>query len=399
MQLKYVATPVLLVFLALDIGGSEPLQPPVKTRDLPAGGWLLMARESGHALLAPKSRRNAKAGEKGAGLSAQVLVIAPGAAPALVPARVRGLFVPGPNSRPQVWSTQFAGRQILFNPAGNGPALQSVAGKPGDYVFAADGTVWSLRTGGAPRKLAADSMPGFSRKALALKAAGSESEGEGGLIWAAGPLASPDGRSVVYVTNREAIQARTGGQSVWLVDETGRERALLAGSGAGFSPLAWLGKELLFTGDDGGLSAIDPASGRVRRVSGGTLLAVDPARGIVASLEGDLPGDRKLLITRPKGRSRVARPAGLEYAGSADFSPNGLRLAVVLSDAKGRKQIQIIDVYSGNAEVVPLPATRQAALVDPPRWVDDQTLLITTGLRGTGEERSSLLSVPVSAAR
>jgi hypothetical protein len=226
------------------------------------------------------------------------------------------------------------------------------------------------------------------------------SDGEGGLIWATDAVASPDGRSVVYVSNREAFQAGEAGQSVWLVDyESGDERALLATSGESFTPLGWMGKELLFTGDRGGISAVEPESGRTREVAPGTLLAAEATRGVVAFLDGRAPQNRRLVISGPAGTVRLPRQAGLEYAGSADFSPNGARLAVVLSSPRGGKQLQVVEVASGRFQLLPLPDSRQASLSDPPRWVDDQTVLITTGLRGSGEERSSLLSVPASNAR
>src|SRR4051794_24590476 len=122
MQLKAFTVPLLLI-LALGIGWSAQSPSTQRLRTLPAGGWTLVARESGRALLAPKPRLHPKLDGKSAEPPAQVLVIAPGVSPTLAPARARGLFAPGRDSRPQMWSTQFAGRKILFNPTGNGPAL------------------------------------------------------------------------------------------------------------------------------------------------------------------------------------------------------------------------------------------------------------------------------------
>jgi hypothetical protein len=65
----------------------------------------------------------------------------------------------------------------------------------------------------------------------------------------------------------------------------------------------------------------------------------------------------------------------------------------------GSKQIQIVEVATGKSQLLPLPSPRREMLSDPPRWVDDQTLLITTTFRRSGEERSSLLPVPVSNAQ
>lgn len=387
----------LFLLLALAVVWSAQSQPTADLERLPPGGWTLVERESGQALLAPKVRFNPKVAGKAAAPSAHALLIAPDASPSIIPARTRGLFVPGRNSRPQVWSTQFMGRKVLFSPVGNGPALRGVPGRPGDYVFSADGTIWGIQSGRAPQRLAADSVDEFSRESLLKAGTAAEREG-GGLIWAADPLASFEGSLVAYVTNRESFPAGPAGQSVWLVESaTGHERALLFRSGESFTPLAWLGDELLFTGNAGGISAIDPATGEVRQVGSGTLLAADSHSEAIATLEGNLARNRRLVITRPDGKSKVARFAGYEYAGNADFSPDGTRLAVVLSAMDGRKQVQIIDVSTGQSELLPLPDTRRAALTDPPRWVDDHTLLITTGLRRSGEERSSLLSVPASA--
>jgi hypothetical protein len=398
MKFKLLAAPLVLA-LILGVGWVAQSQPFDTMTRLPAGAWTLVARESGHALLAPKPRRNQtqKRLEK-AVPAGQALVIGPGGSSSLVPTRSRGLFAGGANSQPRVWSTQFMGRRVLFNPVGSAPGMASVSGRAGDYVFTMDGTVWRMRSGAAPEKLVADSAAGFSRQELA---AGPGFEANVDLIWAAAPATSPNGRFVAYVSNREAIKAGSAGQSVWMVDyESGHEEALLDQTGENVTPLGWMGEELLFTGDQGGISAVDPVSGEVHEMSAGTLLAVDSAAGAAAVLEGNVPSNRRLVIMKDGGATtRVARRGRLEYAGSADFSPDGSRLAVVLSAMDGSKQIQIVEVATGKSQILPLPHPRREALTDPPRWVDDQTLLITTSSRRSGEERSSLLPVPVSNAR
>lgn len=392
MKLKLSAAFLILI---LSVGWAAQSQSG-RMKRLPGHGWTLAARESGQALLVPKPRMNqGSKGSRKAGEPVQALLIAPGADPALIPARSRGLFASGANSQPRVWSTQFAGRKILFNPIGDGPAMGGVPGRSGDYVFSANGTVWLMPSGGAPKKLATDSVDGFSREELA---AGPGFE-EGGLIWAANPMVSPDGRFVAYVTNREAFRDRSPGQSVWMVDyESGHEEALLATAGESFTPLGWMGEELLFTGDGGGVSALHPASLQVHQMGMGTLLALDSAAGVAAMLEGNLPSHRRLVLMKEGTRIPVARQARWEYAGSADFSPDGSRLAVVLSAADGSRQVQIVDVSTGRSQLLSLPIPRRETLADLPRWVDDQTLLVTTSLRN-GEEHSSLLPVPVSNAQ
>lgn len=397
MKSKLLAAPLLLA-LVLGVGWVAQSQPSDTMKRLPGGAWTLVARESGHALLAPKPRRhlNQKGLEK-AVPTGQALVIEPGGSTSLVPTRSRGLFVGGPDSQPRVWSTQFMGRRMLFNPVGSAPGMAGVSGRAGDYVFNTDGTVWNLQPGAAPKKLVADSAPGFSRQELA---AGPGFEADVDLIWAAAPVASPDGRFVAYVSNREALKARTAGQSVWMVDyETGHEQALLDQAGNSFTPLGWMGEELLFTSDQGGVSAVDPGSGQVHAMSTGMLLAVESAAGVAAVLEGDVPSRRTLVIMKGGTRTRVARRARWEYAGTADFSPDGSRLAVVLSAMDGSKQIQVVDVETGKSQLLSLPSPRREVLTDPPRWVDDETLLITTSSRRSGQERSSLLPVPVANAQ
>ncbi|HEY9422474.1 MAG TPA: hypothetical protein VIW92_13740 [Thermoanaerobaculia bacterium] len=365
---------------------------------LPAGAWTLVARESGHALLAPKPLRNQnQKGVAKAVPTGQALVIGPGGSASLIPTRSRGLFAGGANSQPRVWSTQFMGRRVLFNPAGSAPGMAGVSGRAGDYVFSADGTVWRMRSGAAPEKLVADSAPGFSRQELA---ANPGFEADVDLIWAAAPVISPDGRFAAYVSNREAIKAGSAGQSVWMVDyESGHEQALLDQSGENFTPLGWIGGELLFTSDRGGISAVDPVSGQVHEMSTGTLLAVDSAAGAAAVLEGNVPSNRRLVIVKDGTTTRVTRRGRLEYAGNAEFSPDGSRLAIVLSAMDGSKQVQVVEVATGKSQFLPLPSSRREVLSDPPRWVDDQTLLITTSSRRSGEERSSLLPVPASNAQ
>jgi WD40-like Beta Propeller Repeat len=398
MKFKLLAAPLVLA-LILGVGWIAQSQPSDTMKRLPAGAWTLVARESGHALLAPKPRRNLnqKGLEEKAVTAGQALVIGPGGSTSLISTRSRGLFVGGPDSQPRVWSTQFMGRRVLFNPVGSAPGMAGMPERAGDYLFSAESTVWRMRPGAAPEKLVADSAAGFSRQDLA---AGPGFEADVDLTWAAAPVASPDGRFVAYVSNREAIKTQSSGQSVWMVDyESGHEEALLDRSGESFTPLGWMREELLFTGDQGGISAVDPVSGQVHEMSAGTFLAVEPSAGVAAVLEGDEPSRRTLVITKGGTRTRVARQGRLEYAGTADFSPDGSRLAVVLSARNGSKQIQIVDVSTGESQLLPLPNLRREGLTDPPRWVDDQTLLVTTSLRRTGEERSSLLSVPASNAR
>lgn len=391
MKLKLFAASLILV---LSVGWAAQSQSG-RMKRLPGNGWTLVARDSGQALLVPKPRNQGPKGSRKAGAPVQALLIAPGTDPSLIPARSRGLFASGLDSQPRVWSTQLGGRKVLFNPVGDGPAMGGVPGRSGDYVFSANGTVWVSQPGGAPRKLAADSVTGFSREELA---AGPGLE-EGGLIWAANPMVSPDGRFVTYVTNREAFREQSAGQSVWMVDyESGHEQELLASSEESFTPLGWMGEELLFTGDQGGVSALHPESLQVHSMGMGTLLALDSSAGVAAMLEGNLPSNRRLVLMKQGTRLPVARRTRWEYAGSADFSPDGSRLAVVLSAADGSKQVQVVDVSTGQFQLLPLPSPRREILVDPPRWVDDQTLLVTTSLR-SGEERSSLLPVPVSNAQ
>jgi hypothetical protein len=115
---------------------------------------------------------------------------------------------------------------------------------------------------------------------------------------------------------------------------------------------------LLFSARDGTWLLWDPATRTVlRRLPGDSIGDLGPARGDV--LASCPPPCRSLRLTdvRTGARRDVAAPRGLRFEiGSADFSPDGRRLAVAVRRAgAGRRapgRLALVDVARGAVQVV-----------------------------------------------
>ena len=359
-------------------------------QDLAPGGWTIVAREGGEVLLARKPDRGGGRGEAGPD---ETLVYGAGGQVTRGQPRAQALGVEArEGARPEVRAARLGSRDVLFNPVGRGPQMRAAGA--GEHVFESDGTVWRVAPGRPAARLAAEQAGDFRREAL--ERPGDE---EHFLTWASDPLPSPDGRWVSYASNREAVAAGGSGQSVWVVDTRGAaEKALLQGANASFTALGWLGGELLFTGDEGGISAVNPETGARRAVAAGTLVAVDARGTAFAHLEGSDPASFRLRIGRATGEpvDAAAPPAGFEWAAAGDFTPDGARLAVVASNANGDKQVGVVDVAGGRTQFVSIPGVgRTTTLTDPPRWLDANTLIVTV-TAGNGREQSRRLAVPAA---
>lgn len=180
-----------------------------------------------------------------------------------------------------------------------------------------------LDSAGEPRRLTAARVDGFDYEALAAK----QREGEVILYWAAAPVPSPDGRLIAFATNREAVAADTSGQSIWLVDRTdGTERPLLNVSGHSYRPVAWLGGDVVYIGDEAGVWTVDPTSLERRRLSSGTWIAAAEDGGAVAVAD-DVPADPRIEVITPTDRIAVPpAPSGAVYLAQATFEDGGRRL-------------------------------------------------------------------------
>jgi hypothetical protein len=364
---------------------------------LPPGAWGIVSRDDQMTVLARLPERNTSvrrtSGQRPAArVSNDVLVFSGSATPTSTQAILRQVPVEG--IRGGVMPVRFVaagGRQIAFNPAGAGPRLIPSPADPTVYVFELAGTLRRLTAGGIVSLAVADVVRNFNRPALLAK---ERPEGHY-LLWAADPLWSSDGRYLAYATNREAILAGTTDQSIWLVDDAGRERPLLAGSGESFGAIGWLGNTLLYTDGSGGISSVDVPSGKRRRDIPGFHLAVDRQGISLAYAVGATPEQRKVTVLQRGAPFDVPAPAaGYIYEAYADFSPNGNALLLIARTSEGRTRLTVFSLLTRSIQSVDLPGVPQSSLlINRPAWVQNDAVLVTTAERISGTEQSRLVRV------
>jgi WD40 repeat protein len=374
-------------------------------QQFPQGAWEVESRAEGEALLArkpvthrgprsaagpPNTSRRSEPPER----TIETVVWFRGKVVARQIADVIRLTIPvsGQDVQLLVRRAQFRGRHFLFNAAGDGPRLLPSPTDAGTYIFAHSDHLWRLSIGGTPQPVTSDAVRGFDRRRLREQA--QQREGVY-LIWAAAPIWSPDGKMVAFVTNREAIAADAmGGQSIWIVDpRTGAERPLIEGREDWFTPIGWLGTELLFAAEGRVIGAVNPATGARREVAGGVAMAISDAGNLAAIGEWSEPGNVSVSIL--VGGERVAvppAPRGYSYGGFAAFSPSGLSLLLVAGANDGRRLLVIFDIAKRSAGQINLPRVpSQMVPTDPPQWLDERTLLVNVIDISTRRERAVIL--------
>lgn len=368
-------------------------------QELPPGAWGVVSSDGQSTILARLPERTSAFRTLPEGqrpepeVSGEVLAFTGAPQPVQAQAATRSVAVPETREGSvPVRVAQVAGRQVAFNPPGAGPTLVGSPADPAVYVFEEAGTLWRYSLERGASRLVADAVQGFDRRALLAK---ERPEGHY-LLWAADPVWSPDGRYVTYTTNREAIQAGGVGQSIWMVEAgTGTERPLLSGAGASFGAIGWLGDELLYTDDSGGISAVNATSGARRKVAPGFAMVVDDRGTALAYAEGATPEQRSVRVLRNGNTAEVpAPPAGYAYDPRADFSPNGNSLLLVARTREGQTRLAVYNVAAGTIQWIDIPGVPQiSTLVRPPVWVQNNAVLVTTADRAGGAPESRLVRV------
>ena len=363
------------------------------------GQWTVVARRDGTAVLAlhPTSaaaRQRAAAPADPASLD--IVIHAAGGPPRTARAELISLELPGlpldPMRPLRVGRVAIGSHDIYFTAPGWAPVLLPSPTDPNLYLFEEANALWAFRPGEPVRRLTAERSGEFDRAQLAAR----QREGEVILYWATSPVWSPDGRTIAYVTNRQAVARAESGQAVWLLDPaTGREQPLLNERGESFRPIGWLGGELLFTGPPG-VGAVDPSSGARRQLAFGLEIAI-AADGSAVALADNVPHATRIqVLSAGAARTVPAPPSGLGYAAQAVFSPSARRLLVLATAPDGReRRYFIFERESAGLTTVRLP---DGSAVDWPSWLDDDTLLVPTIDETTRAVSSWIVEVPAPGA-
>ena len=195
------------------------------------------------------------------------------------------------------------------------------------------------------------------------------------LYWSARPVWSADGQFIAFLTNREAVRARTRGQSMWVIDAyTGIQGPLVSTPERSVSTEGVLGDEFVFISDgEPGVFAVHPRTRAVRKLGDGYVLA-GHARGRALLLNENgrlrlLKGDEVIDLPAP--------PTGYVWSTQAAISPSGERVAVLSTDQAG---VYMLHVMNG-ARALP-PFRLQAPPSQGPSWLDDESLIFSVQERG-----------------
>jgi hypothetical protein len=305
----------------------------------------------------------------------------------------------GPRDTLQLYSTWFEGRRVFFAQTGDvsTPPTESPR-EPGLYVVEHADRLWLLANSGAVQ-LTLDTVAGIARDTLRSQTR------EGGplLYWASRPLWRPDGSAIAYVTNRTWMLARGGGQEVWLAElGSRRERPLLSERGEFFSPEGWLGSELVVSGRERGIFAVNSHSGNRRRIATGSAEAFAPggSRLLYMTSAGDTV--RGHILTERGVAAIPDPPPGERFSHGGAFSPTGGRLALETTFARDSGITRALYVFElGVQRLMRLTSwSFREGTRHPqgfPEWLNDSTLLLTRFDRATGLESSTI--VRLSAVR
>lgn len=219
-----------------------------------------------------------------------------------------------PASMPRVTSFAFALVVCSCTPQHEEPAERATVTEEMDGL-------WLRGADGERRRVTALTVDVYDYDVLAAK----QEEGRVILYWAAAPVLSPRGDVIAYATNREAVAADTGGQSIWLVElARGRERALLHEPGHSFRPVGWRGDDVLvYIGDRPGVWGIDIDDGAIRRLAAGTFVAAADDGSALAIADG-VPDDVSVRVLTNDGFIAVPPPPGrFEFLAQGMFTADG----------------------------------------------------------------------------
>jgi heat shock protein HslJ len=383
------------------VGGRRLVFTARRWTELPPPSWQIVARRAGVVLLAARPPMRASAGRGEASRDAAreypTLVFENGRITDGPTARADPHALgEGPRDTLRLYSLGFAGGRVVFPQPGEAPPLLESPTRPGVYVVERDDRLWLLDDSGVVR-LTADTVAGIARDTLRLHTR----EAGPHLFWAATPLWNPDGSAIAYVTNRTWMLARPSGQEIWLADiAAGRERPLLSERGEFFSPMGWLGSELVHGARRPGIFTVDVRTGRRRTIAIGTAEAFSRQ------------GTRLMYTTTENGRLRAhvieagevihvpdPPPAErLDHGGM--FSPSGDRLVLgtsFMADSGITRALYVFDIDARRLTCIVKWNLREGSQHPQgiPEWLDDSTLLVTRAERRTGRSTSAMLRVPL----
>jgi hypothetical protein len=384
--------------LVMGCSGEDVRRPGTSPATVPLGegAWEIVYRSQAGTLIVQGSHgggdagRDAAAQRPGRGdlpstATPPILLFRAGEPPQPIAGRTIRLTFPDGADRSEspnveVVEVDLGAEEAYFGFPGPTPPLTADPSGESGYVFESRNRLWAFSPPAPVRQLTSDTVGRYAFATLASR----QREGAVILYWAAAPTWSPDGKTIAYATNREAVANGANGQSVWLVDvESGGERVLIEEAGHSFRPVGWLGGELLVIGDFQGIWAVDPGTAAHRVLSLGTLLAADPHGGLAVVADGlpdsttvqVLTQNRSLLVSNP--------PDDLLYTGQAVVSPGGGTILLQAASSDGLRRRFFIFALDGSLRELEIDPT---SLDDWPAWLDESTLLINVrGASGHAE--------------
>jgi hypothetical protein len=377
-------------------------------RILASGSWTVVARAEESTVLVrgpyggsvrgaergpPPLRASRPAAPTAAAPTPEVLIHGPDARLRRADVDVIALTLPDiPTAQARTLSlggVRVGDREIYFGIPTAGPLLLPSPTDPEFYAFEAANSLWGLRRPGVVQRLSAERVGEFDYHVLSAR----QREGQVILYWAAAPVWSLDGRFIAYVSNREAVEEGESSQGVWLLEvETGRERPLLRERGRWFRPFGWLGRELLYTGSDPGVWAIDPATATRRHLATAAELDVADDGSALAVAEGVPEATVIRILSDGRWTTLPPAPRGHLYSAQAAFSPGGRRLLIQSTASEGEvRRFWVFDRQTGDTRPLEVP---DHLLDGWPTWLDGETLLANSADPATGELYAVVLRAP-----
>jgi hypothetical protein len=257
---------------------------------------------------------------------------------------------------------------VFYSSLPGGPRLQRSPADSRLFAFEHADAIWVFRTPDRINQLTLDD----GRDSLRAR----QREGEVILYWSVHPVWSADGKSIAFLSNREAVRARTGGQSIWLIDAyTGVQRALYDVAGTSAHVDGVLGEDFVFSSSSApGVWAVHPRTKLVRKIGDGYVMAGDPqGRALLLNRDGNL------IVMRSNGQDALPpAPAGQVWSTHAAFSPDANRVAVLSTDQAGSYSLHVFEHASAVTEPLLLPGPPAHG----PAWTGNKSLIFTVSNRG-----------------
>ncbi|MDD3819247.1 MAG: hypothetical protein PHG41_05385 [Actinomycetota bacterium] len=226
-------------------------------------------------------------------------------------------------------------------------------------------------------------------------------EASGTISWNGNIIFSPDDSKIAYITNRDC--SLTGGQSVWMYDfNTGKEKALLVGSGDFYGCIGWISPGHIlcrkYTGDRFYNYVVD-ITGKITEVTierekinilGTTssgLIAYSPDENSDKIYIDSFDLQSGLLL--PLYRKEID---GTLRKGFDGFSDDGSKFAYKFAPSENDtiRYIGVIDINEGSEAIISeLPVKENRVYISGFSWIDNEKLLINISTIKDGKEEIS----------